>query len=95
MFERIKELCRLKGITIAKLERDLDMGNGSIKKGQEKLSITRAKAIADYFDVSIDYLVTGTDSDNNPYEILIEGYKRADVRAKEMIKRLLDIEELL
>lgn len=59
MFDRIKRLCLAKKITIAKLERDLGFANGSIAKSDEKIQATRLHAIANYFGVSMEYLLYG------------------------------------
>ena len=59
MFNRIKNLCQNKGISIAKLERDLNFANGSIAKSDEKISAYRLHAIAEYFHVSMEYLLYG------------------------------------
>ena len=56
----IRGLCKEKGISITKLEVALGYGNGSISKASTKaMRSDRLKAIADYFDVSMEYLLTG------------------------------------
>ena len=57
--ERIKELCSKKKITIAKLERELGFGNGTIVKSASAMRSDRLKAIADYFGVTMEYLMEG------------------------------------
>lgn len=32
IYERIKEICKAKGITVRKLEQDLEFGRGSVRK---------------------------------------------------------------
>ena len=59
MVARIKDLCASRGIKVANLEKELDFGNGSIAKTSEKTEAWRIKKIADFFGVSIDYLLTG------------------------------------
>lgn len=59
MINRIKALCQNKGISIAKLERELNFANGSIAKSDEKISAYRLHAIAEYFHVSMEYLLYG------------------------------------
>ena len=59
MFERIKELCKRDGISIARLERDLGFANGSLSKSSGKIESCRLKAIADYFGVNMEYILTG------------------------------------
>lgn len=53
---RFEELCKKNGITIAELERTLGMSNGSLRKTGD-IKSERAMAIADYFGVSLDYLM--------------------------------------
>ena len=58
--DRIRELCQKNGMSITKLEAALGYGNGSISKaGTKAMRSDRLKAIADYFGVSMDYLLTG------------------------------------
>lgn len=57
MVNRIKKLCKDKGISIQKLEQEVGLSNGSI--GKWDISSPKAdnlKKIASYFGVSIDYL---------------------------------------
>ena len=61
--ERIRELCRKNGISITKLEIALGFGNGSISKASTTaMRSDRLKAIADYFHVTMEYLMTGADA---------------------------------
>lgn len=59
MFERIRDLCKKEGISVARLERDLGFANGSIAKSNGKIESCRLKAIADYFSVDMEYILTG------------------------------------
>lgn len=62
MLERIKELCREHGTNLSQLEKALGFANGSLAKSDEKIQSWRLKAIADYFGVTIEYLLTGEQS---------------------------------
>lgn len=59
VYEKVKELCVAKNITITALERDLGWGRGSIGKLQKggNTSTERLQALAEYFGVSTDYLL--------------------------------------
>ena len=60
---RIKALCVKKGLTIARLEQDTGLANGSIRKWEKALpSSDRLEKIADYFNVSTDYLLARSTS---------------------------------
>jgi len=56
---RIRELCADNGITINKLETEMGMSAGSISKWKHSISptIDKIARIANYFNVSIDYVV--------------------------------------
>lgn len=81
VLERIKELCRVRNMTLAQLEKELEFGNGSIAKSKEMKS-ERIVAIANYFNVSSDYILGMVDEE--------EGYyidPEAAALAEEMAKR--------
>lgn len=62
LLDRIKKLTNERKMTIAELERKLDFGQGSISKWQKQSpSSERLQKVADYFDVSTDYLLGRTD----------------------------------
>ena len=57
VYDNVKKLCERKGISIAKLERDCDLGNGSVGKWKEGPGIKKAKRIADYLGVKMEDLL--------------------------------------
>lgn len=58
MLDRIKALCKQSNISIAELERKLGFGNGSIRKWDTSSpSIANVLKVADYFDITIQYIV--------------------------------------
>lgn len=58
IYDRIKELASAKHISIAELERHLGFSNGSLYKwSKTSPSIDKTKMVADYFNVSTDYLL--------------------------------------
>ena len=62
-FEIIKELAKKRGISLNQLEEKLGIGKNSLyglKRNQP--SAERLQQIADYFDVSIDYLLGRTEN---------------------------------
>ncbi|KKF40877.1 helix-turn-helix domain-containing protein [Streptococcus uberis] len=62
-FEIVKELCKKQGISLNVLEEKLGLGKNSLyglKRNQP--SADRLQEIADYFNVSIDYLLGRTDN---------------------------------
>lgn len=62
MIERIKELCNEKKTNFSAVEKALGLANASLKKANERMQAIRLKALADYFGVSMEYLLTGNSS---------------------------------
>lgn len=76
LFERIEELRNSKGISQGKLERELGFSNGSISKWKNSTpNPERLKKLADYFEVSVEYLMTGEET--NGYYLNEETAKMA------------------
>jgi len=58
LLTRIVGPCAKRGITIYRLERDLGLGNGTIRNwGVAIPGSGKLKAVADYFDVTVDDLL--------------------------------------
>lgn len=53
----IKKLCNERNISLHKLEVDLGFGNGSLTKAKS-LPFDRVVAIAEYFNIKIDYFLS-------------------------------------
>ena len=59
IYERIKKLCSARGISVYELEKTLGFTRGHLYKWKECSPTTeKIKLVADYFGVSIDYLVS-------------------------------------
>lgn len=62
-YEIIKELVKQRFMTVAQLERTLDLSNGSISKWtKSKPNSEPLEKVADYLNVSTDYLLGRTDN---------------------------------
>ena len=64
---RLKEIRKSKGISQLKLAMDLNMNQNTISRyetGEREPGLAELKKIADYFDISIDYLLERTDNPN-------------------------------
>ena len=62
---RLKEIRRQKGISQLKLALDLNMNQNTISRyetGEREPGITELIQIANYFNVSVDYLLERTDN---------------------------------
>lgn len=63
LYEKIRKLCKEKGVTVTEVERELGFGRGSLSKiDKHKPSNEKIKALADYFGISQDEL-TGVQTD--------------------------------
>ena len=62
-YEKIKELADKRGISLTKLEEDLRYSRNTLYKlKSQKPNAERISEIADYFNVSTDYLLGRTDN---------------------------------
>ena len=100
MIERIFKLLKEKNITAKELSTAINISAGNIsdwKKGKSKPSTDAISKIADYFDVSTDYLLGKTDiPDKKHYEYLdkgniafYQGYKGLSDEGKEKLDAFL------
>ncbi|MBC1286904.1 helix-turn-helix transcriptional regulator [Listeria booriae] len=65
LLERIKNLCKERGISVSDLERKLDFPNNTVYQWKARVpGMDKLQKVADYFNVSIDYLIGRT---NNKY----------------------------
>ena len=63
ILNKIKALADERALTLAELERKLDFSNGSLRKWSTSTpSGDKIEKIADYFNVSTDYLLGRTDN---------------------------------
>ena len=66
MKERIKQLCKQRHISMNMLEQELGFGKGYLSKlGQSTPNAANIKKIADYFGVTVDFLMTGKEDIEN------------------------------
>ena len=61
LFDRVVELCKEKGISQRKLQEDVGMSTGALSKWKTSMPNTQLlQKVADYFNVSTDYLTGRT-----------------------------------
>lgn len=62
LYNKIKELCARKDIAVSELEKILLFGNGTINKwNTSSPSIDKVRAVANYFGLSVDCLISEDD----------------------------------
>ena len=78
--DRIKEICAQKGTSMYKLEKQLNLGNGTIgkwgKNGRQP-TYDKAVAVANALGVSADYLLTGEQKEKPVFQ-MENGLKEID-----------------
>lgn len=58
IYLNIKKLCAEKGISIARLEREVGLGNATVRGWESSVPhVDRVKMVADYFGVTVDDLL--------------------------------------
>lgn len=61
IYSKIAALCKSEGISVAKLEKELDIGNGTIGRwGKSSPTVDKLKKVADFFGVTVDELISDT-----------------------------------
>lgn len=82
----VKELCQKKHIKIATLEKQCGFSNGYLRN-LKKFPADRLQIIADYLEVSYDYLLNGTENINDSFNS-VELVKNICVERKIPISKL-------
>ena len=58
IYTNVSSLCQRRGISIAKLEREMGFGNSTIRGwANSSPTVEKLKAVADYFGVTVDDLI--------------------------------------
>ncbi|UBH07882.1 helix-turn-helix domain-containing protein [Macrococcus armenti] len=96
-YDIVKKLVNKRKMSIAELERKLDLSNGQIKRWEKSApNGNHLKLVADYFDVSVDYLLDRkiADRPNQSEDILIM-HRAAENMSEEQRKKALVILETM
>lgn len=91
MLEKVKYLCKINGKTVAKVEKDLGFSNKLLYRWDKgNPTINNVKAVADYFNVSVDYLCGREDETVSEIDqqFLVE-YKKLTAESKEHLKQYM------
>ena len=92
MIQRIKDICKVKGISISKLERDCGFANSYITNLRAgKMPADRLQKVADYLGTTTKYLLTGDDEEGELYYLTPEARKIAQfIYDKTELRTLFD-----
>lgn len=79
--ERIKDLCKKNGISINKLEKECGFGTGYVSKLDKSTpNSENIQKIADFFRVTVDYLLTGKTTEEKIKEEFSPEQSELDLR---------------
>lgn len=85
IYERIESLRKSQGLSQGKLEKQLGFSNGSISKWKNSTpKVERLQKLADFFGVSVEYLMTGKE----------DGQKKKD-NTDDLKEKFDELKELL
>ena len=85
MYEIFELLLKKHGITAYKFCKDTGVNSSTISTWKKNKSLVRpelAKIICDYFNISMDYLLTGEEKDDTPYFVDDEAREIAEELSK-------------
>lgn len=87
VFDYVKILADARNITISRLEKECGLGNGTIKAwGKSYPKIDKLYKVSSFFDVPLEYFLTGNTGDLSPSEkIIISAYQSTDDEGKARI----------
>ena len=89
VIDRIKDLCSKKNISIALLERKLNFGNGTIRKWDNSPpSVEKFKKVADYFNISMEFLMEG--KGRNISTEFIKKIEKLNPEQRDLIERIME-----
>lgn len=81
--QKVIELCNAKGISVRQMERETELGNGTVSKWKNNVPSGKVLVkLSDYFGVSIDYLLDRAEEADGYYT-----NPEAAALAEEMAKR--------
>ncbi len=87
-FDRLKNLCDEQGISVNTLEERLEIGRNSLYSWKKNIPKgTNLIKVADYFNVSTDYLLGRTDK-KRYYDLTDKDERDIETQLEEMIKNM-------
>lgn len=93
VLERIKETCReKKNISITVLEQELKYSNGSLAKAKD-IPSSRIAEIAKYLGVSMDYLMTGEESEFSIEQAELDLKISQDLELKKALEKYFSLSD--
>ena len=92
--DTIKGLCKERNISLSKLETELGFAKGYVSKLDKSTpNSAKIQQIADYFGVTVDYLITGKDNRYSDADALLDVRISEDFELKEAIKKYYALDD--
>ena len=99
LIERIENICKQKGYSIMRLEKESGLSNGQIRKWKtQKPSYDKVASVANTLNVTIDWLITGKEASDLTQEEnrLVELYRNTnDIGQPLTMKHAEDVQQAL
>lgn len=93
--ERIVNLCKERDITVSKLENDLGFAGGYISKLNKSTPNTdKINQIANYFSVSLDYLVNGKEETYTDESAHLVAKIRKDTKLSKALLKYFELSDV-
>lgn len=97
ILDRIKKLCKLKGITLSRMEKEIGLSQGAAYKWKTSSpSLEVLEKLSNFFNVSVDYIMSGNEKEKpeipgfEPEHLeLIELYSKLKEEQKSAVINLL------
>lgn len=99
VFDRVKDLCDLKGISVSQMEKEIGISQGAAYKWKKSSPSQKMfEKLSVFFNVSIDYLMTGEEKEkreipnidwSTEHGLLIEMYSKINKEQKAAVFNLI------
>lgn len=96
MYEIFDNLCAINGVTAYRVGKETGIATSTFtdwKKGKSTPKQDKLIKIADYFGVSLEYLMTGSDSKYSDADAMLDVRISEDFELKEAIKKYYSLDD--
>lgn len=96
MKERVKALCKTKGVSMNTAESEMGLAKGYISKlGNSNPNTKTLQKLADYFGVTVEYLLTGEKSQPRTFQGTLAAHFDGDEFTEEELNDILNYIEFV
>lgn len=72
ILDRIKKLCKLKGVTLSRMEKEIGLSQGAAYKWKiSSPSLEVLEKLSNFFNVSVDYIMSGSEKEKPEIPVLM------------------------